>query len=132
MARILLIDDDRDILLSLRMVLEAHGHEVHELTHVREVAAEVARVAPDLVILDVMFPSDLEAGFKAARALRRDPATADIPIVILSAVNQRSPMGFTFSDDDISPDFLPVEAFVEKPVEPSKLLALVDRCLGKA
>lgn len=125
MARILMIDDDPDIILSLRMVLEAHGHEVHELGNVRHVVADVERVAPDLVILDVMFPEDPQAGFKAARLLKQSPSVADIPVILLSAVNQRSQLGFGFSDDDISADFMPVRAFVEKPIEPRTLLDLI-------
>lgn len=125
MARILMIDDDPDIILSLRLVLEAHGHEVHELSSVRHVVEDVARIAPDLIILDVMFPEDPQAGFAAARALHKDPQVRDIPVVLLSAVNERSQLAFAFSDADISDDFMPVVAFVDKPIEPRKLLDLV-------
>lgn len=125
MARILMIDDDPDILLSLRMVLEAHGHEVHELLSVRHLLDEVRRVAPDLIILDIMFPEDPQAGFEAARLLHKTPEVATIPVILLSAVNQRSRLAFAFGDDDISEDFMPVQAFVEKPIEPARLLELV-------
>ena len=125
MARILMIDDDPDILLSTRMILEANGHEVHELTETRTLIRDVKKIAPDLILLDVMFPEDPQAGFKAARALHTTPEVANIPVLLLSAVNQRSGMGFTFSDDDISADFMPVAAFLEKPIEPRTLLDLI-------
>ncbi len=131
MARILLVDDDADILLNLRLVLEAHGHEVHEVLNVHGLLDEVRRLDPDLIVLDVMFPDDPEAGFKAARALARDPETADTPVLILSAVNQRTGVGFVFGEDDISDDFLPVQAFVDKPVEPKVLLHLIDEQLAR-
>ena len=130
MARILLVDDDADILLNLRLVLEAHGHEVHELLNVHGLLEEVAQIGPYLIILDVMFPDDPQAGFKAAQALARDPATSATPVLILSAVNQRSGVGFVFGEDDISDDFLPVQAFVDKPVEPKVLLQLIDKQLA--
>jgi CheY-like chemotaxis protein len=130
MARVLLIDDDRDILWSLRMVLEAAGHEVHELTGTSQLVAAVKRANPDVIVLDVIFPEDPQAGFKAARTLRQTPELRAIPVIMLSAVNQRSGLGFDFSEDDISDDFLPVEAFVEKPIEPKALLALLDRVVG--
>ncbi len=129
MARILLVDDDADILLNLRLVLEAHGHEVHERLTVHGLLDDVRCLDPDLIVLDVMFPDDPEAGFKAARALAKDPDTADTPVLILSAVNQRSGVGFVFTEDDISDDFLPVQAFVDKPVEPGLLLHLIDEQL---
>lgn len=125
MTRILMIDDDPDIILSTRMVLEAHGYEVAELNHVRHLSDDVRRIAPDLIILDVMFPEDPQAGFKAARELSKNPELKDIPVLLLSAVNQRNQLGFAFSSADISADFMPVSAFVDKPIEPKTLLALI-------
>ena len=113
------------------MILEANGHEVHELPQVRSLIADVERIAPDLIILDVMFPEDPQAGFKAARALHRAPSVTDIPVILLSAVNQRSRMGFAFSDDDISEDFMPVRAFAEKPIEPKILLDMIEAELNR-
>jgi len=129
MARILMIDDDPDILESLRLVLEAHGHDVHELASTRHVVDDTASVAPDLIILDVMFPEDPQAGFKAARLLHQDERLRDIPVILLSAVNQTSRMAFAFSDSDISDDFMPVARFIEKPIEPRALLDLVAELL---
>ncbi|PKN56283.1 MAG: response regulator [Deltaproteobacteria bacterium HGW-Deltaproteobacteria-14] len=130
MARILMIDDDPDIIESLRLVLEAHGHEVHELASTRHVVEDVKRVAPDLIILDVMFPEDPQGGFKAARQLHREPGVNVIPVILLSAVNQRSRLGFAFTDSDISEDFMPVQRFIEKPIEPKLLLDLIAELLS--
>ena len=129
MARILMIDDDPDIIESLRLVLEAHGHDVHELGSTRHVVEETVKVAPDLVILDVMFPEDPQAGFKTARAIHADARVREIPIILLSAVNQKSRLAFAFSDADISDDFMPVARFIEKPIEPRALLDLVAELL---
>ncbi|MBF0624427.1 MAG: response regulator [Magnetococcales bacterium] len=132
MARILLIDDDQDIIDSLTLVLAGNGHAVTVRMDTADLVAGVRQTDPDLVILDIMFPEDAQAGFKAARLLSQHPATREIPILVLSAVNQRSNLSFGFSEADISADFMPVQAFLEKPVEPRILLERIDRLLRQA
>jgi len=129
MANILIVDDDPDIVDSLTMILEANGHQVSVRTDPDEIVEDVMKVNPDLVILDIMFPEDPQAGFSAARALEKNDKVKDIPVLLLSAVNQRSNMSFGFSDADISDDFMPVKAFIEKPVEPATLLEKIGEIL---
>ena len=132
MAKILIIDDDRDIVDNLTMVLEANGHNVESKASTDNLLENVAQFAPDLIILDVIFPEDPQAGFKAARMLSKDGELGQIPILLLSAVNQRSNLAFSLSDNDISDDFMPVGAFVDKPVQPNDLLAKVEELLRPA
>ncbi len=129
MAKILIIDDDQDIIDSLTMILEGNGHHVQVKTDTDNLVASVSELGPDLIILDIMFPEDPQAGFVAARELNKNPKLKSIPILLLSAVNQRSNMAFGFSDADISPDFMPVEAFIEKPVEPDVLIRKITEML---
>jgi DNA-binding response OmpR family regulator len=129
MAKVLIIDDDEDIIDNLTMVLEKAGHAVKVKRDTDHVTSAVASIDPDVIILDVMFPQDPYAGFNAARALKADEKLAKIPILVLSAVNQRAGQSFGFSDSDLSPDFLPAEAFIEKPVEPKALLARIQAVL---
>ena len=130
MARILIVDDDLDIIDSLRMVLEANNHEVSVKTDTDNLVERVAEIRPDLIILDIIFPENPNAGFTAARELHKNDDVKDIPVLLLSAVNQLSKMSFSFSDSDISEDFMPVNAFIEKPVEPAALLSKVNELLG--
>lgn len=132
MASILIVDDDLDIIDSLRMILEGNGHTVSVKTDPDNLVAGVKQVSPDLIILDIIFPEDPNAGFTAARELHRAEGVKDIPILLLSAVNQMSKMSFGFSENDISEDFMPVEGFIEKPVEPAVLIAKVNELLGAA
>lgn len=129
MARVLIIDDDPDIIDSLTLILEAKGHRVAVKTDTAQLIEEVVQINPDIIILDVIFPEDPQAGFKAARSLRQSERIRHIPILMLSAVNQRSNLAFNFSNHDISDDFLPVDAFLDKPVEPQTLLRKLDELL---
>jgi CheY-like chemotaxis protein len=130
MVKILIIDDDRDIIEGLSLVLESHGYQVAAKSDVEALVPAVRAVDPDLIILDVIFPDDPRAGFEAARALHREPSLSHIPVLVLSAVNQLSNLGFSFTEMDISEDFLPVGGFMEKPVEPARLLEKVRALLG--
>jgi two-component system, OmpR family, response regulator len=130
MASILIVDDDLDIIDSLRMILEANGHQVTVKTDPDDLVASVAQTSPDLIILDIIFPENPNAGFAAARELHKIEGVKDIPVLLLSAVNQLSKMSFGFSETDISEDFMPVKGFIEKPVEPAILLAKVNELLG--
>ncbi len=130
MARVFLIDDDPDIIDSLTMILEASGHEVLSKMNTDDVVESIVEAAPDIVVLDVIFPEDPQAGFVSARLISADDRIKGIPVLILSAVNQQSNMSFGFSEADISSDFMPVQAFLEKPVEPKVLLSKIDQLLA--
>ncbi|MCZ7581901.1 MAG: response regulator [Deltaproteobacteria bacterium] len=129
MAKIFIIDDDQDITDSLTMILEGNGHAVESKADTDNLVSAIMDAGPDVIILDIMFPEDPQAGFKAARVLHKDERVRAIPVLFLSAVNQSIPT-FSFSDSDISDDFMPVEAFIEKPVEPKILLAKIDALLA--
>ena len=71
---------------------------------------------PDLVILDVMFPEDPSAGFELARSIQHDDENLKgIPILMLTAINVRFPLGF--GSRDIDEEWLPVSDFLEKPID---------------
>jgi CheY-like chemotaxis protein len=132
MANILIVDDDLDIIDSLKMILESNGYQVSVKTDTDDLVNTIREAAPDLIILDIIFPEDPNAGFTAARELHKNEEVKNIPVLLLSAVNQQSNMSFGFSDTDISEDFMPVKGFIEKPVEPSVLLSKVKELLGNA
>src|SRR5919204_622263 len=88
-SRILVVDDEPDVRLLCRLVLEAEGHEVVESATGREALQLATEAEPDLVVLDVMLP-DLD-GWHVLAALRENPATAELPVVMLTAkAHQRS------------------------------------------
>ncbi len=129
MTKVLIIDDDPDIIDSLSMILEGSGYAVAVKKDTDNLIEDVEDVNPDLIILDVIFPEDPQAGFKAARALHKDPKVGRIPVLLLSALNQLSNLSFGISENDISEDFMPVGAFIEKPVQPKVLLKRIEELL---
>ena len=80
--RVLLIEDDRDVLQMYRMRLERDGYTVEIAADGEEGLAAAARLSPDIVFLDLRLPR--MDGFEVLRRLRGQPETAAIPVVILS------------------------------------------------
>lgn len=130
MEKIYIIDDDQDIVESISMVLKANGYEVSAQYNDEDVVENVSKYDPDLIILDVIFPEDHSAGFKMARAIKSDDKLVKIPIIMLSAVNEKGIFLGRFSDQDIDQSWLPVNKFLEKPVQPKELLRLVKSVLN--
>ena len=131
MAKILMIDDDPDIIAAVRIVLEAGGHELHAAGSGKEGLERIKVIDPDLVILDVMMETYTE-GFHVSVTLRNpapDSAYARFrhtPILMLTAVHTSTPLRFTPDED-----YLPVDAFLDKGAPPEKLLATVNELLRK-
>ena len=131
MKRIYIIDDDRDIVEAMSIVLKSHGYEVGCQYDERNVVKNLVAEKPDLVILDVMFPQDPTAGFDIAREIKENKATSSIPIIMLSAVNEKGVYAGTFSNSDRDETWLPVDQFVEKPIQNKQLLQKIKTVLEK-
>jgi CheY-like chemotaxis protein len=116
---ILLIDDDRDLVEVTKLALESAGYNVTTAYNSEDGKKQTLDSEPDLIILDVMMETD-SAGFEVARWLRSEENTKNIPIIMLTAINQKFPM--QFDKDEI---WLPVDEFLEKPVNPDDLLEIV-------
>ncbi len=129
--RIYIIDDDRDMVESVSMVLKANAYEVDAQYHDENVIENVTLFKPDLIILDVMFPENSDAGFEIARELKKDRKTANIPIILLSVINERGTYVGRFTDQDIDESWLPISKFLDKPLQPDELLKQVRSLLGK-
>ena len=86
--RVLVIEDEANILLSLTFVLEREGYQVRSATTGRDGLAEMQRERPDLVILDLMLPD--VSGYEVCQQARRDPALGDTPILVLTARAQEA------------------------------------------
>lgn len=125
--KILIIDDDIDLVEAMRLTLENSGFEVIDAQDGKKGYEKSISQKPDLIILDVMMNTQDE-GFHVAYQIRSNPETQDIPIVMLTAVGQET--GFHF-DKEKDQDFLPVSEFIEKPVDPDALIEMVRKNLGQ-
>ncbi len=124
--KILIIDDDIDLVEAMRLTLENAGFEVIDAQDGQKGLQKAKTENPDLVILDVMMGTQDE-GFHIAYQMRQDEQLKGIPIIMLTAVGQET--GFHF-DKEKDEDFLPVEEFIEKPVDPLKLVERIKINLG--
>jgi len=124
---VLIIDDDPDVVEATKVVLEGAGYTVAAAYSGPEGVARVRQGGVDCILLDVMMARDTE-GFHVAQELKGDPKTAGIPIVMLTSVAQKT--GFAFSPET-DKDYMPVEVFLEKPVDPKRLLEAVADVMKK-
>jgi DNA-binding response OmpR family regulator len=130
MAYLLIIDDDEDFAAATATVLKNAGHEVSVELNPESGLKSMEKRCPDLVILDVMFPEDASGGFKLARSIRSEKEKFDdIPLLMLTAINTKFPMGF--GPNDIDEDWMPITDFLEKPVDLDVLENKVASLLAK-
>ena len=131
MAYLVIVDDDEDFAGAAATVLRSAGHEVAVELDPTSALKSMRERRPDVVILDVMFPEDASGGFELARTLQHESESLKgMPILMLTAVNQKFPLGF--GPSDIDSDWLPVADFVEKPVDLDVLRNKVSALLQKA
>jgi len=121
--KILIIDDDVDLVEVLRLTLEKNGFSVIDAQNGTRGYQLIDREQPDLVILDVMMAT-WDEGFTVVQRIRSNPNIARTPIIMLTAISQQ--MGIKYGKDD---ETLPVEEFIEKPVMPGTLLTLIKKHL---
>lgn len=125
-AKIVVTDDDPEIRDTLQAMLETRGYAAVTAADRDEGMATIRREQPDLVILDVMMES-WQDGFEMSREIRKDPELKSIPILMLTAVGERTGIDVKSSAGD--PTWLPVDTFLEKPVEPDLLFSRIERLL---
>lgn len=125
-AKIVVVDDDQDIRDSLQVMLESKQFTVTTAANKAEGLQAIRDIKPDLAILDVMMDT-WEDGFEMARELKKDPELKDMPILMLTGVKEKT--GISFKSAAGNPDWLPVDGFLDKPVEPDVLFAEVEKLL---
>ena len=131
MAKILIIDDDPDIVLAVRLCLESVGHQVFDAGNGVAGLGLLPSLQPDLIILDVMMTTATE-GFQTALQLRSpDPASPyaayrNIPLLMMTAIHSTTDLRFAPDQE-----YLPVDAFIDKPIDPDVLIKKVNALLAQ-
>ncbi len=126
-AKIVIADDDPDIRVSLKAILETQQYTVVTAVDKTDGLEKIRAEKPDLAILDVMM-STWEDGFEMSRELKKDPQFKDMPILMLTGI--KSETGIDFKSTAGDPTWCPVDAYLEKPIEPDILLAEVAKLLS--
>ena len=131
--KILIIDDDPDLVESMQITLEANDYEVESAYNGTDGLRLVKETNPDLIILDVMMDSITE-GLQVSYQIRSpDPQSeyknySNIPILMVTGVSQKMHMKFSTETDE---DYLPVDELVEKPIQLDALLEKVGKLIKK-
>lgn len=115
--KILAVDDERHILRLVQINLEKAGYEVVTGSNGREALEMVAQHSPDLIVMDVMMPE--MDGFEALQTLKNDPATASIPVIMLTAKAQDADVFHGWQSG--------ADLYLTKPFNPMELLTFVKR-----
>jgi len=125
--RILVVDDEPDIVVIEQVALEEAGYEVSSANNGEECLKMVAASPPDLIVLDVQMPG--KPGFFVLQQLRENLETRAIPVIMVTGVGER--LGISFSKKDMY-DYLghEPEVYLEKPVRPEALQQAAAKLLG--
>ncbi len=133
-ATVLVVEDDPDASDTAKIVLESEGYSVIQASSADEGLAKTRAEKPDVILLDIMMPSGTE-GFHFVWNLRNDADKSlhDIPIIVLTAIHDTTWVKLypQTSDPVYQPgEYLPVQAFLDKPASSDQLLREVKRALA--
>jgi DNA-binding response OmpR family regulator len=117
--KILIVDDEPNIVISLEFLMKKEGFEVAVAADGEEALACVASFAPDLILLDVMMPK--KSGFEVCEALRADPGRAGLKIIMLTAKGRDTEMAKGLA--------IGADAYVTKPFSTKELVDAVKEML---
>jgi len=134
--KLLLVDDDLDLVATLRLVLEKEGYAVVAAHDAESGLAKARTERPDLILLDVMMPNATE-GFRFIWKLREvvEPYFQRVPVIMLTAIKERTGLQFYPETKDgtfKAGERVPVQDFLDKPIDPAQLLRRVQTVLTDA
>ena len=124
--KILIVDDDLDILAALSAILQNSGYEVISAESKKEGLDKLISIKPDLAVLDVMMETT-QAGFELTREIRKIAGFEELPIIMLTSVGDKTGVNFQAAMSDS--DWLPADSYIEKPIEPDELLEEIQTLL---
>jgi CheY-like chemotaxis protein len=124
MKKILIIDDDLDLIENTKQFLEANSYEVISASSGKEGLAKAETENPDLFIIDVMMET-WGAGFNVVDKLNENEKNKDVPRILLTALGLQSPL------EPVTPEQMHVRFVLQKPLEPATLLKYVKSALDE-
>ena len=124
MAKVLVVDDDPDFVKVTSKVLEKAGHEVVSAANGAKALQSMREDPPDVVLLDIMMSYILD-GLDVSREMAEDPALKEVPVIMVTSLTGVKGSGMFPTDE-----YVPVDEWLSKPVDPETLLTRVDQALS--
>jgi CheY-like chemotaxis protein len=124
MAKVLVVDDDPDFVKVTTKVLEKAGYAVVSASNGAKALKVMREQAPEVVLLDIMMSYILD-GLDVSREMAEDPALKDIPVIMVTSLTGVKGSGMFPTDE-----YVPVDEWLSKPVDPDTLLARVSQALS--
>ena len=122
--RVLLVDDDPDFVKVTSKVLEKAGHEVVSAANGAKALQAMRQDPPNVVLLDIMMAYILD-GLDVSREMAEDPSLKDIPVIMVTSLTGVKGSGMLPTDE-----YVPVDEWLSKPVDPETFVARIDQALA--
>lgn len=126
LKKILLVDDDPDIISAFEAILSNKGYDVITAMNKNDGIEKVNSQSPDLAILDVMM-DDEHDGFDMSREIKK--SHPDLPVIMLTGISEITGVNFRAAAAD--PEWLPADEYLDKPVSPEELIETIENLLSK-
>ncbi len=128
--KILVVDDEPDIITFISTLLRKNGYEVCEAGNGEEGMQKVVEEKPDLVCLDLLMPE--KTGIKLYREMRKDDQLKNVPVIMVTGITSVDPWDFKQFDKFIQERSIPgPEGYIEKPIDKEQFLKAVREVLGE-
>jgi len=124
MAKILVVDDDPDFVRLTRTILQSQDYKVITAANGEKALASMRKEKPDLVLLDIMMSYILD-GLDVGREMAEDAELKDIPVIMITSLT-----GARAQAEQLSAEYVPVEDWIHKPIDPDELLERIKAALG--
>jgi len=124
MAKVLVVDDDPDFVNIARTILQSQNYEVVTAANGEQALAAMRKEKPDLVLLDIMMSYILD-GLDVSREMAKDAELKHIPVIMVTSLTGARAQVALPSDE-----YVPVEEWIHKPIDPDKLLERIEAALS--
>ncbi len=125
MAKILIVDDDPDFVKLTQRILRTKGYETAVASSGKQALDMMRKEKPALVLLDIMMAYILD-GLDVSREMAKDPQLKDVPVIMVTSLTGARAQAALPTDE-----FIPVDEWIHKPIDPDQLLARVEAALKK-
>ena len=126
---ILIVDDDPDFVETMEIILQGNGYKTRTARNGEEAFEKVKEKIPDIILLDIMMKTKTD-GIWVSEKIRSDEKLKEIPIIMITAVNQDSEMAKFHLGQEEDIEYMPVNVFMEKPIEAKDLLREIKKLIG--